>query len=57
MQKHLERPGVTDVFMSVLKTQGQISNIVNNFFYFWQPICTDDAISSLSLSTTNNLHE
>jgi hypothetical protein len=22
-----------------------------DFFYFWQPICTDDAILSLSLST------
>jgi hypothetical protein len=37
--------------------QGQKQKFVNNIFYFLQPICTDDAILSFSLSTQNIPHE
>ena len=40
-----------------IKTQGQILKLLNNFTYLWQPIFTDHAILSLSLSKTNILRE
>ena len=63
-----DRHDVTEILLKValttkiqiiylLITQDQILKLVNNLFYFWQPICTNDQILYLTLSTKDTLNE